>query len=88
MLDDTGNLYVTCYASDCLYRVDVDGKVELFAHDPEGVLLARPTNAAFGGPEQKDLYVANLGRWHITRFPTTHHGQPLANQIQNSREMQ
>ena len=80
-LDEAGNLYVTCYASDCLYRVHPDRTVELFAHDPEGVLLARPTNAAFGGPERKDLYVANLGRWHITRFPTEHAGQLLAHQI-------
>ena len=88
VLDDEGNLYVTCYASDCLYCVHPDRSVELFAHDPEGVVLARPTNAAFGGPERKDLYVANLGRWQITRFTTAHVGQPLANQILNLREVQ
>lgn len=77
-MDAAQNLYVTCYATDCIYRVTQTGAIELFAFDPEGTILARPTNAAFGGPEGKDLYVANLGRWHITRIPTEIAGQPLA----------
>lgn len=77
-MDLDQNLYVTCYATDCLYRVTPAGAVELFAYDPEGTILARPTNAAFGGPDGKDLYVANLGRWHITRLRTETAGQPLA----------
>lgn len=77
-MDAAQNLYVTCYATDCIYRVTPSGAIELFAFDPEGTILARPTNAAFGGPEGKDLYVANLGRWHITRIPTEIAGQPLA----------
>ena len=81
VLDAAGNLYVACYATDCLYRIRPDRTVELFAFDPEGTMLARPTNAAFGGPEGKDLFVANLGRWHITRIPTDTPGQPLATQL-------
>lgn len=77
-LDAEQNLYVTCYATDCIYRVRPDRTVELFAYDPEGTILARPTNAAFGGPERKTMYVANLGRWHITAIPTDTPGQPLA----------
>jgi gluconolactonase len=78
VLDAAQNLYVTCYATDCIYRVRLDRTVELFAYDPEGTMLARPTNAAFGGPSQMDLFVANLGRWHITRIPAGTPGQPLA----------
>lgn len=81
VLDAAGNLYVTCYATDCIYRIRPDRTVELFAFDPEGTMLARPTNGAFGGPEGKDLFVANLGRWHITRIPTDAPGQPLTNQL-------
>jgi gluconolactonase len=77
-MDSEQNLYVTCYATDCLYRVTPAGAVELFAYDPEGTILARPTNVAFGGMDGKDLYVANLGRWHITRLRTETTGQPLA----------
>jgi gluconolactonase len=79
-MDAIGNLYVTCYATNCVYRVRSDRTVELFAHDPESTLLAGPTNAAFGGPSRDDLFVANLNRWHITRIPTGAPGQPLANQ--------
>lgn len=81
VLDADQNLYVTCYATDCIYRVRADRTIELFAYDPEGTMLARPTNGAFGGAAQKDLFVANLGRWHITRIPTGTPGQPLAAQL-------
>ncbi len=76
-LDADGNLYVTCYASDNLYVVSPRGKVRLLAYDPQGTMIARPTNVAF---KEKDLYVANLGRWHICRARCGVKGQPLANQ--------
>ncbi len=75
--DVAGNLYVSCYASDNIYRVSPDRKVSLLAYDRAGTILARPTNIAFGGEE---LYVANLGRWHIGRAKIGVRGQPLANQ--------
>ena len=75
--DVAGNLYVSCYASDNIYRVSSDRKVSLLAYDRAGTALARPTNIAFGGD---DLYVANLGRWHIARAKVGVRGQPLANQ--------
>ena len=79
-LDATGHLYVTCYASDAIYRVSQEGRVELLVFDPEGTRIARPTNAAFGGPGMEDLYVANLGRWHIGRAHLGVPGQRLVNQ--------
>jgi gluconolactonase len=78
-LDAAGNLYVTCYASDCIYRVTPDRAVQLLAYDPEGTRIARPTNVAFGGPHFDDLYVANLGRWHIGRAHLGIAGQRLVN---------
>ena len=78
-LDAPGNLYVTCYASDCIYRVNTDRSVELLACDPEGTRIARPTNAAFGGPAMDHLYVANLGRWHIGCLHVGVAGQRLVN---------
>jgi gluconolactonase len=77
--DVQGNLYVTCYASDCIYRVSSDRTLQLLAFDPEGTRIARPTNAAFGGAALDDLYVANLGRWHISRVHLGVAGQRLAN---------
>jgi len=79
-LDAAGNLYVTCYASHNVYRVTPDGKVSLFAWDPEGTMLASPTNAAFGGANFDEMYFANLSRWHICRARVGIRGQLLANQ--------
>jgi gluconolactonase len=78
-LDAEGNLYATCYASHNVYRVTPDGKVSLFASDPEGTMLASPTNAAFGGADFDEMYFANLSRWHICRARVGIRGQLLAN---------
>lgn len=78
--DVQGNLFVSCYASDNIFRVTPDRKVSLLAYDRAGTILARPTNIAFGGPANEYLYVANLGRWHINRVHLGVAGQPLATQ--------
>ena len=79
-LDADGNLYVTCYASHNVYRVTPHGEVSLFAWDPQGTMIASPTNAAFGGAHLDQMYFANLSRWHVCRVRTGIRGQPLANQ--------
>jgi gluconolactonase len=78
--DQAGSLYVTCYATDCIYRVRTDRTVELYAFDPEGTILARPTNIAFGGTDGKTMIAANLGRWHLTEIAVDQPGQLLAGQ--------
>jgi gluconolactonase len=78
--DVAGNLYVSCYASDNIYQVSPEREVKLLAYDRAGTTLARPTNIAFGGLEGDELYVANLGRWHISRAKLGIKGQLLANQ--------
>jgi gluconolactonase len=78
--DVLGNLFVSCYASDNIFRVTPNRKVSLLAYDRAGTILARPTNIAFGGPGNEYLYVANLGRWHINRVHLGVAGQRLANQ--------
>ena len=88
-LDIQGNLYASCYASDDIHRIsprggggDGGGKVELFAHDRWAILLSRPTNMAFGvrDGDRDTMYVANLGRYTITRAKVGVAGQMLANQ--------
>ena len=78
--DTGGNLYVTCYATHNLYRVSPEGGVILLAYDPMGTMLAAPTNLAFGPSGRNEIYVANLGRWHISRARIDARGQRLANQ--------
>jgi gluconolactonase len=78
-LDIESNLYVCCYASDEIWRIDPDRKRSLLSHDRWGIRLGRPTNLAFGGENRDDIYVANLGRFTITRAKLGIRGQPLAN---------
>ena len=86
-LDEAGNLYVACYASDEIWRISPSGEKTLLAWDYHAILLSRPTNLAWGGEnsggENSDvLYVANLGRDTITRasLPGVR-GQRLAHQF-------
>jgi gluconolactonase len=75
--DAAGNLYVTTYASNCIYRVSPDRSVKLVCQDVETLLLCQPTNCAFGGPDFDQLYVANLGRNHISVLDLKVKGQAL-----------
>lgn len=75
--DADGNLYVTTYASNSIYRVLTDRSVKLLCQDVENLLLCAPTNCAFGGPDFDQLYVGNLGRDHISVLDLKVKGQPL-----------
>jgi gluconolactonase len=78
-MDVHGNLYVCCYASDEICRINPAGEKALVAHDRWGIQLGRPTNLAFGGKDFDEIYVANLGRYTITRAKLGVRGRPLAN---------
>ena len=75
--DTEGNLYISCYRPDRIYRLSVNGELEILVEDYEGTLMAAPTNIAFCGPRRDDLLSANLGRWHISRYEIDAVGIPL-----------
>jgi gluconolactonase len=80
-LDETGNLYVACYASDEIWRISPTREKSVLAWDYHAILLSRPTNMAWGGANRDVLYVANLGRDTITRARLLGvQGQRLAHQ--------
>jgi gluconolactonase len=79
-LDGEGNLYVCCYASDEIWRINPTREKTLFAWDPWAIRLGSPTNMAFGGPNMDEMYVANLARTTITRVRVGRRGQSLVNQ--------
>lgn len=62
-----GSLVIACYRPDVIYRACPDGRVEVLAEDPEGTVLAAPTNVVFTGERLDQWVVPNLGRWHLTR---------------------
>lgn len=76
--DKRGGLYVSCYNPARIYKVDRDRGVNLLIDDWEAHTLCNPTNIAFGGPDHKDLFTANLGRWHITKIDLRVEGAKLA----------
>lgn len=65
--DVEGNLYISCYTPDVIFRCTPAGVVDVLAEDWESVTFATPTNIAFGGAEMKTLFVASLSRWHLTK---------------------
>lgn len=69
-----GSAFVFCYRPDRILRVAPDGSVTTVAEDPEGTVLAAPTNGVWVG---RQLVVANLGRWHLTVFDPGVAGAPL-----------
>ncbi|MHB8340175.1 MAG: SMP-30/gluconolactonase/LRE family protein [Mycobacteriales bacterium] len=69
-----GSAFVFCYRPDRILRVGTDGTVAIVADDPEGTVLAAPTNGVWLDGR---LVVANLGRWHLTVFDPGVGGAPL-----------
>lgn len=76
-LDAQGALYVTMYASDRIYRIEPGGEPAVLVEDALGMVLNRPTNCAFGGPDFDRLYVANLGGRLLSVIDVGRRGQPL-----------
>jgi gluconolactonase len=66
--DAEGNLYVSCYAPNKIFKVTPGGDTTVFIDDWEAHTLSNPTNIAFGGPNLNQLFAANLGRWHVTKI--------------------
>jgi len=64
-LDPLGRLYISCYEPSMIYRWSEAHGLELVYHDRDAHTLCHPTNCAFRGD---DLFISNLGRWHITRI--------------------
>ena len=64
-LDAQGRIYISCYEPSLLYHFSDRAGLELLYHDVIAHTLWHPTNCAF---RDRDLFVSDLGRWHITRI--------------------
>lgn len=60
-----GTMFVGCYRPDRIYRILPDGEVEIWAEDPDGVVLNQPANVAFVGPNLDRIVVSSLGGWSL-----------------------
>jgi gluconolactonase len=72
-----GDSIVACYRPDRIVQLGRDGSIEVVAEDPQGTLLAAPTNVVFVGERRDRLVSANLGRWHLTLLDVGLRGAPL-----------
>lgn len=63
-----GSILIACYRPDMVLRWHAGEGLQVVGEDPEGTILAAPTNCAFVGPELDTILVPNIGRWHVTRF--------------------
>lgn len=61
-----GGAVISCYRPDRIYHLAADGDLSILAEDPQGTLLAAPTNVCFVGEKRDRLVSSNLGRWHLT----------------------
>lgn len=78
--DEQGRIYVSCYTPNTIFIIDEDRRLSTLVHDWEAHTLSNPTNIAFGGPQFTGLYIANLGRWHISLIQTASKGLRLPHQ--------
>ena len=76
--DIEGNLYCPCYAPSRIYKIDPKRRTSILVEDILCHAISNCTNVAFGGPEFRTLYIANLGRWHIAQLELPVPGLPLA----------
>jgi sugar lactone lactonase YvrE len=76
-LAEDGTMFIGCYRPDRIYRIPPGGAVEVFADDPDGVVLNQPANVAFSGPNQDRLVVSSLGGWSLVGAPAGVRGLPL-----------
>ena len=75
--DGDGNLLVSCYTPNVIFKVDKNQNVTELVKDWEAHTLSNPTNIAFGGLSFDQLFVASLGRWHILKIDYGKKGMPL-----------
>lgn len=67
-IDDNDDVYVTCYAPNTIFKIGRNRIPEVLVHDWEAHTLSNPTNIAFNVKNNKELFIANLGRWHIAKL--------------------
>jgi sugar lactone lactonase YvrE len=75
--DGEGNLLVSCYTPNKIFKIAKDKTTTVLYEDWEAHTLSNPTNIAFGGKNFDQLFVSNLGRWHILKIEYGKKGMPL-----------
>jgi gluconolactonase len=72
-----GTMFVGCYRPDRIWRIPPGGEPEIWANDPDGVVLNQPANPVFVGAELDRLLVTSLGGWSLVTADPGVAGLPL-----------
>ena len=67
--DARGDLYISLYNPNIVYRLTTAGELITLYDDWEQLMLVAPTNIAFGGPELKTLIIASICGWSVHTAP-------------------
>jgi gluconolactonase len=67
--DEEGDLYISLYNPNIIYRYTTAGELITLYDDWEQLMLVAPTNIAFGGPDLKTLIIASLCGWAVHTAP-------------------
>ena len=68
-LDIAGDLYISLYNPNIIYRFTRNGELITLYDDWEQLKLVAPTNIAFGGEDMSTLMIASLCGWSIHTAP-------------------
>jgi gluconolactonase len=63
-----------------ILKIEQNGKWSIFLDGEGSDKMNMPTNCAFGGPDRRDLFIANTQADHFTRVSTSYVGHPLYHQ--------
>lgn len=80
--DEAGNLWVTFPAVNTIGYIDGQGRLEIFVHDPQGIVINRPANICFGGQDRRTAFIGSLGGTNVPYFEVPYPGMRLAHQKQ------
>ena len=76
-LDRSGDLYISLYNPNTIYRLSAKGELVTLYDDWEQLMLVAPTNIAFAGDDMKTLVIASLCGWSIHTAPMPVAGLPV-----------
>ena len=68
-LDAKGDLYISLYNPNIIYRYTVKGELITLYDDWEQLNLVAPINIAFGGADMQTLIIASLCGWSVHTAP-------------------
>lgn len=76
-LDRNGDLYISLYNPNIIYRLTAGGALITLYDDWEQLMLVAPTNIAFGGVDMSTLIIASLCGWSVHTAPMPVPGLPV-----------